>query len=199
VLNPLTHRKVLKKGLPGKATIVSMGALNRGSTSFNLPMTLQVYVEGLAPYEVEDQWMVKSKDTITLRGWIPVKVDPDDHEKVAIDWEPLRERHEQEESARREALAASGPVGPGGPAGQPGVNVTMGEPQVIDLSDNPEMMQQVQEALGQFGIQMEQGEGAAPAGDDSIAKIERLAALRQSGALTEEEFQDQKRRILGGG
>jgi hypothetical protein len=200
VLNPFTHRKILKKGRPGKATIVSRGALDRGGSSFNLPMTLQVYVEGMTPYEVEDQWMVKAKDTITLQGWIPVKVDPDDQTKVAIDWDPLRERHEQEERARREALAAQGPVGPGGPAGHPGVNVTVGEPQVIDLSDNPEMMQQVQEALGQFGIQMEQGEQQpAPAGGDPIAQIERLAALRQSGALTEEEFQEQKRRILGAG
>jgi hypothetical protein len=198
VLNPFTHRKILKKGLPGRVMIVSMGALDRGGTSFNLPMTLQVYVEGLTPYEVEDQWMVKAEDTICLEGWIPVKVDPDDHSKVAIDWEPLRERHEQEERARREALAASGPVGPGGPAGPAGVNVTMGEPQVIDLGDNPEMMQQVEQALGQFGIQMEQASPAGPAEDDPIAKIERLDALRRSGALTEEEFQEQKRRILGG-
>jgi Short C-terminal domain len=37
-----------------------MGALDRGGTSFNLPMTLQVYVEGMSPYEVRDQWMVKN-------------------------------------------------------------------------------------------------------------------------------------------
>jgi Short C-terminal domain len=74
----------------------------------------------------------------------------------------------------------------------------MGEPPVIHLSDNPEMMQQVEQALGQFGIQMEQAGQAGPAEDDAIAKIERLAALRQSGALTEEEFQEQKRRILRG-
>jgi hypothetical protein len=29
-----------------------MGALDRGGTSFNLPMTLQVYVEGLTPYKL---------------------------------------------------------------------------------------------------------------------------------------------------
>jgi hypothetical protein len=46
VLNPFTHRKILKKGVEGKATIVAMGSLDRGATSFNLPMTLHVYVEG---------------------------------------------------------------------------------------------------------------------------------------------------------
>ena len=79
MLNPLAHRKILRKGIPGKATIVERAALDRGATSFNLPMTLQVHVEGRTPYEVEDQWMVKAKDTVGLSGSIPVRVDRDDH------------------------------------------------------------------------------------------------------------------------
>lgn len=43
---------------------------------------------------------------------------------------------------------------------------------------------------------------AAPAHDDSpptlIEQIERLARLRDSGALTEQEFQQQKQRLIGG-
>lgn len=213
MLNPLTHRKVLRKGVPGKATIVSMGALDRGATSFNLPMTLQVYVEGWTPYEVEDQWMVKAKDTITLSGWIPVRVDPDERDKVAIEWETLRERHEQEEAARRQALASSGPVGDldalGGPGMFGGANVDVQE---IDLSQNPEAAEQVMQMLGQMGLgganvvfegqpgapqQPAAAPSAQPASDDPIARLERLAALKASGVLTEEEFQQQKRRILG--
>jgi hypothetical protein len=186
MLNPLTHRKVLKNGVPGRATIATMGALDRGGTSFNLPMTLHVYVEGLTPYEVHDQWMVKAKDTVALSGSIPVKVDPEDQNKVAIDWDTLRAEYEQEAEARRAALAQSGPVGP---------NVTIGEPQVIDLTADPTAAVQVQEMLGQFGINVEQA--SAPAEDDPISKLERLAALRASGALTEAEFEEQKRRILG--
>ena len=30
---------------------------------------LQVHVDGMTPYEVEDQWMVKAKDTVGLSGW----------------------------------------------------------------------------------------------------------------------------------
>jgi hypothetical protein len=41
---------------------------------------------------------------------------------------------------------------------------------------------------------------APPAADaDPIARLERLAALKASGVLTEEEFQQQKRRILSEG
>lgn len=198
MLNPLTHRKVLRKGVPGKATIVSMGALDRGGTSFNLPMTLQVYVEGWTPYEVEDQWMVKAKDTITLSGWIPVRVDPDERDKVAIDWETLRERHEQEETARRQALAASGPVADLDALGGP--NVTF-QSQEIDLTQNPEAAEQVMQMLGLSGagVSFEQAPPTAPASEDPIARLERLAALKASGVLTEEEFQQQKRRILSEG
>jgi hypothetical protein len=195
MLNPLTHRKVLKKGRPGRATIVEMGALDRGGTSFNLPMTLQVFVEGITPYEVEDQWMVKAKDTVALDGSIPIKVDPDNHEKVAIDWETLRAEYEQEVTARREALAAGGPAG---------ATVTMGTPTVIDANGDPQVMEQVSQMLGQMGITVDgqptgfASDGAGSDADDEISQLERLSALRSSGALTDEEFEEQKRRILGG-
>ncbi|MBF9066900.1 SHOCT domain-containing protein [Streptacidiphilus fuscans] len=39
---------------------------------------------------------------------------------------------------------------------------------------------------------------AAPAGDDSLDRLERLAALHNSGVLTDEEFAQEKRKILGG-
>ncbi len=49
--------------------------------------------------------MVKAKDTVALDGSIPIKVDPENHEKVANDWEILRAEYEQEKAARRDALA----------------------------------------------------------------------------------------------
>jgi Short C-terminal domain len=152
VLNPFTHRKVLKNGMPGRATIVARGALDRGATSFNLPMTLQVHVEGVTPYEVEDQWMVKAKDTVALDGSIPVRVDRNDHGRVAI-----------------------------------------AEPQVINLGGDAEATEEIQRTLAQVQAAFEHH--AAP--DDTISKLERLAALRAGGVLSEAEFEAQKRRVLG--
>jgi hypothetical protein len=45
-------------------------------------------------------------------------------------------------------------------------------------------------AMGQLGQQP---------GDDRVAALERLAALKASGALTEAEFAAEKARILGTG
>ena len=38
---------------------------------------------------------------------------------------------------------------------------------------------------------------AAPAGDDTIAQLERLASLKQQGILTDAEFEAQKAKLLG--
>jgi len=160
VLNPLTHRKILKKGTPGRATIVSASVPARGASSFNMAMTLQVYVEGMTPYEVEDQWMVKSRDTEALGGSIPVKVDPEDSSRVAIDWDALRDEHEQQEAQRRAALAAQGPVtdpdaAAGGLLGALGLGASMGgmdNVQVstteVDARNDPELRAKLQEVLG---------------------------------------------------
>jgi hypothetical protein len=116
VLNPLTHRKVLKNGVRGRASVVEMGSLDRDATSFNLPMTLQVYVEGWTPYEVEDQWIVKAGDAAGLPGWIPVRVDPGDLQNVAIDWDRVRAAHEHEKASRRQArVPEPTPVAVGAP------------------------------------------------------------------------------------
>ena len=221
MLNPLTHRKILKKGMAGVATIVEMGALDRGGTSFNLPMTLQVHVEGLTPYEVEGQWMVKAKDTVALSGQIPVKVDREDHEKVAIDWDAVRGQYEQHKAQRQQALAAQGDAFGGG--------AVQGATPTIDMRNDPELREKIEKVLGRKltpgtseqvaendpELQMrilqvvqehaaQKAMGTAPAagtagggGDDTVAQLERLAALKDSGALTETEFEREKQKILG--
>jgi hypothetical protein len=236
MLNPLSHRKILKKGMPGRATIVEMGALDRGGTSFNLPMTLQVHVEGLTPYEVEDQWMVKAKDTVALAGWIPVMVDREDQTRVAIDWEGVRSQYQQDKAGRQEALASQGPVGDmsqGDAFGDPGAfgaGAAQGATPTIDMRNDPDLRAKIEQVLGRKltpgtseqvaqddpQLQMrimqvvhqhmaEKAAAPAPAtgfgeegGDETVATLERLAALKDSGALTEKEFEQEKRKVLGG-
>ncbi len=41
------------------------------------------------------------------------------------------------------------------------------------------------------------GTKAFQGGEDSVSKLERLQKLKESGTLTEEEFQEEKRKILG--
>lgn len=169
MLNPLTHRKVLRNGIRGRAAVVQMGSLDRGATSANVPMTLQVYVEGWTPYEVEDHWMVKARDAVGLSGWIPVRVDPDDLQNVAIDWDGVRAARDHESSTRRPSLVSGGSVS------------SWGATDPIDLQLDPATL------------------AGPPHADGTLSRLERLGRLRTNGVLTDAEFQAQKRRILNEG
>ena len=166
MLNPLTHRKVLRNGIRGRAALVEMGSLDRGATSVNLPMTLQVYVDGWTPYEVEDHWMVKTRDAVGLTGWIPVRVDPEDLQNVAIDWDGVRAAHAHEAGVSRHALVRGGSAG------------AWAGPEPIELERGPETP------------------AAPPPTDGTLSRLERLGKLRTNGVLTDSEFEAQKRRIL---
>jgi hypothetical protein len=224
MINPFTHRKILKKGMPGRATVIEMAVPARGASSFNLRMTLQVHVEGITPYEVEDQWMVKAKDYsgLSTGSPIPVKVDRKEHDKVAIDWDGVRAQYEQHKDARQAALASGGTMGGG--RGAPAQGATP----MVDMRNDPELRAKIEKVLGRKltpgtteqvaendpELQMrimrvvqehaaQKAAGAAPAtgfgdgADDSVAKLERLAALRDSGALTDKEFEREKKKLLG--
>ena len=189
VLNPFKERKILKKGIPGQATIQALATPAPGANDQPLLMTLHVFVEGMAPYEVDDQWVARKPVTL---GWgmvIPVKVSPDDPQQVAVDWKALAAQQAAEGEQRREQLAAMGPVGPEGIAAPTGT-------QTIDLRDDPEKRQEVLDALAVKGIEVPDRDNRG-ASDDVLTQLERLAALRDSGALTESEFRAQKRRLLG--
>ena len=50
---------------------------------------------------------------------------------------------------------------------------------------------------GQQQAQQQVAQAAASATEDVIAQIEKLSALHQSGALTDEEFAAAKKKLLG--
>jgi len=247
MLNPFTHRKILKKGRPGTGTIVAMSSREPGSSSQNVAMTLQIEVEGLSPYEVEDQWMVSSKSVLGFGMVLPVKVDVDNPQTVAIDWDAARDQHDAETAARRAALASQPPVGAAGgsgagpiidplggdsvfggaftqptvmPGSEPSIDIrndpelraklekvlgrelTPGTSERLDFASDPAMGAQVMAVIAQHQAEKQMQAASPSAGetssaDDVVSQIERLDALRQSGALTQEEFEAQKKRLLG--
>jgi hypothetical protein len=141
---------ILADGLPGHGVIVAHGTPERGAQWFNLDIDMEVHVNGRQPYRVNNQYLVPAGATIGQGVSLPIKVDPNDPAKIAIDWESAQ------------SPPARGDVRPVG------------------------------------------GSGFAPApapssggGGDHLAELERLAKLRDSGALTDAEFEQQKAKILG--
>lgn len=85
---------------------------------------------------------------------------------------------------------------------QHGIDAQKGEE--VKVTD-PSLQQAIFQTLSQHGVDMSQiADGAAlgtssalGAEDDSIGQLERLQKLREQGVLTEAEFEQQKKRILG--
>jgi hypothetical protein len=141
--------RILTEGISGQGVIVAHGTPERGAQWFNLDIDMEVHVSGRQPYRVNNQYMVPAGATLGQGVTLPIKVDPNDPAKIAIDWDS---------AGKAPARGEVRPVG---------------------------------------------GEGFSPApapsgGGDSVAELERLAKLRDSGALSETEFEQQKAKILGG-
>jgi hypothetical protein len=144
------QQRILAEGIAGTAVIVGMGTPARGAQQFNLDLDLEVHVSGRASYRVANQYIVPASAPLGQGVTLPVKVDPNDQAKIAIDWDNV---------ATGPAPGEVRPVGGGG------------------------------------GFSPESSGGSS--GGDSVAELERLAKLRDSGALTEAEFEQQKAKILG--
>jgi hypothetical protein len=145
--------QLLANGISGQGVIVAHGTPERGAQWFNLDIDMEIHVSGRQPYRVNNQYMVPAGATLGQGVTLPVKVDPDDPAKIAIDWNSA-----QQAPQRGEVRPASGGDG-FTPAPAPA--------------------------------------GGSSAGD-SVAELERLAKLRDSGALTDAEFEQQKAKVLGG-
>jgi hypothetical protein len=144
--------QILANGIPGQGVIMAHGTPERGAQWFNLDIDMEVHVSGRQPYRVNNMYMVPAGATIGQGVTLPVKVDPNDPAKVAIDWESAQSAPQRGEVR---------PVGGSGFAPAPAPASSGG------------------------------------GGGDHLAELERLAKLRDSGALTDAEFEQQKAKILG--
>jgi hypothetical protein len=174
----------IKDGLTGSAVVQSSSVPTEAARSYNVSMWLDVYVEGREPYRVKHECMVKAGKHPWPGTTLPVVVDRENPDRIDIQWEDVMTVDEQ-------MAGAPGPAAPGAPAA--------GQPQVIDLRGT-ELAEQLRDALTAAGAAPE---GAAPEGsgnmvEDRIAKLERLSRLRESGVLSEAEFEAEKARILAG-
>jgi Short C-terminal domain len=141
---------ILANGIAGQGVIVAHGTPERGAQWFNLDIDMEVHVSGRQPYRVNNQYMVPAGATLGPGVSLPIRVDPNDPAKIAIDWESAQSAPQRGEVR---------PVGGSGFAPAP---------------------------------------APAPAGGegDHVAELERLAKLRDSGALTDAEFEQEKAKIL---
>jgi hypothetical protein len=205
VLNPFKQRRILKHGIAGTAEVLRLGYQYGQSSLSNRELTLRVDVPGKDLYEVDGQWMVRGKYVDDLRSGsqIPVKVDPDDPSQVAIDWHRLAHPDPVEITFTAPPQVTADP------------QAVVDFSPTLDLRNDPELRRKIEAVVGhelrpgqtltvaendpgmqQRILQVIQEHRVGT--DDRTSQVERLAALRDSGALTEAEFAAAKAKVLGG-
>ena len=168
----------MKDPVRGEAQVVSSTAHRGDGVWQNCRMQLVVQAEGVAATSVEHNELVHTRKWPSPGMTLPVTVDRSNPQKFKVEWDEVPDSRERA-AVNADALAAMmrGETPPG--AG-------------IDIDQ----------------LAARQGYGPAPPQeavadsnddvDDQLARLAKLGQLRDSGVLTPEEFEQQKRRILDG-
>jgi Short C-terminal domain len=178
--------KKLKKelGANGKranATIVEIAergmAITRGAdnvvanTEIALKTHLRVQPDDEPEFEVKKRFSYPQMAVPSAGQTVPVLYDPADHDKIIVD--------HTGEAQQNAAFASAG----------------------IDPSQIGQLVQQAEQMRAQ-AAGMGQVPGMTPPAPaqpqvDPVTQLERLAKLKESGALTEAEFEAEKAKIIG--
>ena len=201
--------KKIKDPVEGTAQIVSCSGTNPHATSQTCRLQLVVNVEGIEPFAIDHTQILKISRWPHPGMSIPVTVSRSDPTNLRLDFDSIpdwqdagMDRAEQIAAAMRGEGDADAPQITGLPGGS--------TVQVVNLSGDPAAAEQaIAKAEQATGVDLNAdgkiGSGAAPAppdnsGDaDRIAQLERLAKLHDSGALSDDEFEAEKARLLGTG
>lgn len=184
----------IKDPVDGVAQVLGSTQPPDSATSGNVNLTLVVQAEGIPATSVEHSCLAPTKKWPYPGETLPVTVSRSNPTRLKVRWDDVPEASEV---ARRQAEQLAAQMNQGGGGGQ----VVMGGG--ADVSGIVDALQQAMPGaeINVQGMEVEGGgAGFAPSGegddDDRIAQLERLARLRDAGALTDQEFEREKARIL---
>ena len=193
----------------GTAQIVSCTGYHEGAMQ-NCRMQLVLSGEGVEPTAVEHSALIHNRRWPHPGMTLPAKIDRANPKRFKVDFKAIPDSRESAQGSAEAMAAAMRGEGGGGGAG-----MGAGGAQVINLSggDLSQLSDEQRQKLAALGIDptalgaggsaaagATPGGQAAPAadgGDDTLEKLQKLADLRDRGALTDEEFEDEKRKLLG--
>jgi hypothetical protein len=212
----------------GNATVTAATAPSGQRSPQEVRMTLAVTGIGVEPFTIEHEEKCHTDRWPRVGMTVPVVFDSEHHERLEVQWEDVEPGQAQSQSqvqSQSQAQSQSQEIPAEAQAlvdqltkAFPGAQVsTHVETKVVNLSDNPEAAKQVIGSVeAATGMDLD-GDGriggsvappapapapappAAPAPtDDTVSRLERLAALHTQGVLTDEEFAQQKARLLDG-
>jgi hypothetical protein len=182
---------------------VVAASMNRGRGILQMcDVQLVVQAEGVQPTAVAYRGLVH-RDRWPMPGMVlPVTVDRADPQHVDIEWDEVESSKDRSRQSAEDLAAMM--------RGEGGTTAVAGAPTVVNLSgrDLSTLSEEQKAKLRMLGIDPDAlaspetgAESTAPVSDEDpmderLARLERLAKLRDQGALTDEEFEAQKRQVL---
>jgi Short C-terminal domain len=203
-------RKLQRNGVLAQAEIIEIDGNRVGSHDQPFPVPvrfkLRVHPEGADPVEVELKQKVPNDRAYHLEpgAWVPVVHDPSDPTKVAVD---LAEESAASQTAAQERVGAQqdymeqikqmtgqDPNRPASPA-----DVTEALKLAQQMAEQNQGLVEWAKQAGVPGADTPAAGAGASGGsaEDPIERLERLAKLRESGAISDEEFERLKREAIG--
>jgi len=217
----------IRHPVQGTATVNAATSPEGMRSPQEVRMTLTVQGIGFDPFTVEHAEKCHTDQWPTAGIQVPVVFDTNHRERLEVEWDDVHSGQAVAAPAPSPSPSPSGQPAAGIPPEAQGIidQVTSAFPdahvtthvetKVVDLSDDPEAAKQMLGTMeAATGMDLDGdgriGGGAPPApappapprpepsmGDDTVSRLERLAALHRQGALTDEEFAQQKAKLLG--
>ena len=162
--------EVMEKGIPAKAVCKGF-AQPVPNDKFAMQIPLEVHPPNGAPYELNYVFpTTRMKAAITVGMEIPVKIHPDDPQRIAVQWD-----------AQQANIAAQG-----------------GDMNAVMQGFQATYGGQADAAMREAQANAASG-GAAPAGggqEDAAARLTKLGELREQGLLTDDEYEAKKAELI---
>jgi putative oligomerization/nucleic acid binding protein len=189
----LGHKKLYKEGALTEGLVVHRSDTTEG---INYHVTIRVKFPDGTTTEFKKWLDWHDVGQLHVSSAVPVRYDPSDHSKVALDIPALEERHAKADAAGTAQLDAQfarlGEPG-SGTGGGPGVQAPSGLGNLGDLK-----AQLLQMAAQNPGSVVNLSSGSPGHSDsDPEDRLAKLADLKERGVLTDDEFAAQKAKILG--
>jgi putative oligomerization/nucleic acid binding protein len=178
-------------------------------------LKLRVLPEGAPEWEATVTCQLGVRVNARAGSRLPVLYDPDDHSELVVDTETILERLvAQAEGRRPDVVKARDDARAQAMAGDQGPAVMAAMKAALAAGDHDEFRRlkaeysrlagEKGEATIQIGEGVQLGSGvriggapAAAGATDPLDRLQKLADLHQSGALTDAEFAAEKAKILG--
>jgi hypothetical protein len=203
----------MKDPVRGQAQVVSC-SMHRGEGTWeNCRLQLVVQGEGVPAASVEHEEMIHYGKWPSPGIALPITIDRSNPKKFKIEWDEVQDSRSRG-AANAEAMAAmmrgetppgQGPMGAFGGANIQIVNASGTDPRLLPEEKKAKLRMlgiDIDQLAAQQGFGPEPPQEAVSASDDEVddqlARLAKLGQLRDSGVLTPEEFEQQKRRILEG-